>query len=135
MRKLVFVLLAARILVSCSNNDDSNSKESDLIGEWKLIEVYYDSGGGNGTFNSVESEKTISFSNDGVVTSNGDLCSMSADTGNSSNGTYSQTDSTILPENCQDAISNWSYSFVREENILIIDYPCIEPCKAKFLKQ
>lgn len=70
MKKLIFTLIIAGILFSCNNDDDSNLN-TDLIGNWQLIEVLSDPGDGSGTFSSVESDKTITFKSGGIIASNG----------------------------------------------------------------
>jgi len=135
MKKSVITLITVGILFSCNNDDDSNS-ETELVGNWKLIEILADPGDGSGTFNSVESEKIITFESGGIITSNGALCDMSINTDNPTSGTYSISESTINPSDCIiDPIPNFIYRFEQNENILIISYPCIEPCKVKFIKE
>ncbi|WP_178988857.1 lipocalin family protein [Winogradskyella schleiferi] len=135
MKTLVYLCFGLFILSSCNNDDESNTQTSEIIGDWKLIEVYIDPGDGSGTFQAVESDKTITFFNDGTVTSTGDLCSMFVAGGNASSGTYSEVDSVITPNDCQESIPNWNYSFVIEGNSLMLYYPCIEACVEKYSKQ
>jgi hypothetical protein len=132
MKKLVFTLIAVGILFSCNKNDDSNS-ETELVGNWKLIEVLADPGDGSGTFSSVESDKILTFENGGTITSNGNLCDMSINSENETSGTYSNSESTFNSSDC----NNPDYNFTYEQtgNILIINYPCIEPCRVKYMKE
>jgi len=44
--------------------------EADLISKWKLIEMYSDPGDGSGDFETVSSNKTVSFYSDDVIASN-----------------------------------------------------------------
>ena len=132
MKKIIFTLITAGILFSCNNDDDSNT-ETNLIGDWKLIEVLADPGDGSGTFNSVESEKIITFKNDGTITSNGNLCDMSISSDNQTSGTYSNLEMTFNSTNCND--SAYDFTFEQNGDILIINYPCIEPCQAKYIKE
>ncbi|TXD58030.1 hypothetical protein ES044_13330 [Polaribacter sp. IC066] len=132
MKKIVFTLFTVIILFSCNNNGNPNSN-TELIGNWKLIEVLADPGGGSGTFSSVESEKTITFKSGGTIPSNGTLCTMSINSDNQTSGTYSSAESTFNSSDC----NNTDYNFTFEQNasILIINYPYIEPCKAKYIKE
>lgn len=132
MKKLIFLLSAIAILSSCSSDDDSVSN-TELVGEWKLIEILADPGDGSGTFSSVESNKTIRFHQDGSITSNGTLCTMSPETTNPTTGTYSLADSTFIPSDCHNP--NYEYQFRHDGNTLIIIYPCIEPCLEKYRKK
>ena len=132
MKKLIFTLIAVGILFSCNNDDDSNSN-TELTGNWKLIEVLLDPGDGSGTFSSIESEKIITFESGGIITSNGNLCDMSINSDNQTSGTYSNSESTFNSADCNNP--DYNFTFEQNESILIINYPCIEPCQAKYIKE
>ena len=91
MKIIAFIFITLGILNSCNNDDDSN-RSTELIGNWKLIEVLVDPGDGSGTFSTVESSKIITFQNDGIITSNGTICDMSLEANNPTSGTYSTSD-------------------------------------------
>lgn len=129
MKKIVFTLITAGLLLSCNNDDNSNS-DTDLIGKWQLIEVLSDPGDGSGTFSSVESDKTITFRNGGIIVSNGSLCDMGITSDRPTFGTYSSSESTFNSTDCNN--SEYDFEFEKNGNILIIKYPCIEPCQAKY---
>jgi hypothetical protein len=131
MKKIVFTLITIGLLNSCSSDDSGTNTE--LVGNWKLIEVLADPGDGSGTFTSVESNKTITFNSDGTISSNGTLCDITITSNNSTSGTYSITESTFNSPSCINP--DYNYTFEKNENIIIIDYPCIEPCKAKYKKE
>ena len=130
MKKLILFTCLTGILFSCNN--DNSTTETELIGSWKLIEILVDPGDGSGTFYSVKSDKIITFESNGIVTSNGNLCYVEINSDNQTSGTYSISESTFNSPNC----NNTDYNFTYEQNgnILIINYPCKEPCKAKYLK-
>lgn len=132
MKKIIVTLITAGILFSCNNDDDSNSVV-DLIGNWKLIEVLADPGDGKGTFSSVDSDRIISFKSGGIITSNGNLCEMGVNSDIQTSGTYSKSESTFNSSDCNN--SEYDFTFEQNGNILIINYPCIEPCRAKYKKQ
>ena len=132
MKKIVLILVTIGISFSCDNDDEVNSK-TQLIGNWKLIEVLADPGGGSGTFSSVESDKIITFENNGIITSNGRLCDMSINSDNPTSGTYSISELTFSSSDCTNP--DYDYTFEQQGNILVIDYPCFEPCRAKYQKQ
>lgn len=135
MKKYFFLLLTIGLLTSCSKDEENptNTTSTELTGKWKLIEVYLDPGDGSGTFEPVESEKRIIFHEDGTITSNGDLCRMSNEADNPTSGTYSLSDSTFTSADCDNP--DYSYEFEQSDDILIITYPCIEPCQMKFEKE
>ena len=99
MKKIVFILFAVGILFSCNNDDDSNTNV-ELIGNWRLVEIYSDPGDGSGNFETVNSEKTIEFRNDGTLSANGELCVLNSDSNTPVNGTFSESDLTIDTPNC-----------------------------------
>jgi len=131
MKKLLFTLVAMSLLFAC-NNDDS-ALETTLLGNWKLKEVLADPGDGSGTFLPVQSNKRITFEANGVITSNGSLCDMSTAADAPTSGTYSNTNFTFNSTDCSDP--NYNYSFEQTGTVLIITYPCFEPCKAKYVKE
>jgi hypothetical protein len=62
--KILALAVIILTLISCSKNDDDTSSNL-LIGTWKLTEMLIDPGNGSGTFNSVNSNKNLIFSNGG----------------------------------------------------------------------
>lgn len=131
MKKIVFIFIASGIIISCNNDDSVTNTE--LIGNWKLIEVLADPGDGSGIFSRVESEKIITFESNETITSNGQICDMSIEIGNPTFGTYSISNSTFNSSDCVNP--DYNYTFEQIGNILIINYPCIEPCQAKYKKE
>ena len=130
MKKIVLAVFTVGVFFSCQNDDDNSNVE--LIGNWKLIEVLADPGDGSGTFNTVESDKIITFESNGTISSNGSLCDISDSSTTQTSGTYSNSTMTFSSADCN---PNHDYSFEQNGNILIISYPCIEPCQAKYIKQ
>jgi len=127
MKNFILYLIIIGSLSSCNKSNDNIN--SGLVGQYKLIEVLADPGDGSGIFQSVSSDKKIEFHSDETVTSNGELCNMGIESNSATNGTYSLVDSTINSTNCN------NLKFELKGNELIINYPCIEPCRAKFIKQ
>jgi len=131
MKKVLIVLGLVMTISSCDKNDDEKTGSS-LIGEWLLTEVLADPGDGSGTFHTVQTNKVIIFHDDGTITSNGVICDMSIETNESSSGTYSLADSTITSATCSD---QFKINFRQYGTELILSYPCIEPCMAKYEKK
>ncbi len=119
------------LLLSCEG-DDTVSPE--LIGTWQLSEVLADPGDGSGTFNSIDSDKTITFFADGSVQSNATLCNLSTQPDEPSAGVYSLQDSTITPD-CPGQDFFFNIKFVIEGSNLILTYLCIESCAEKYVKR
>ncbi|WP_299891971.1 hypothetical protein [uncultured Lacinutrix sp.] len=128
MKKIIFTLITIGILFSCNNDDDSNSNTR-LVGNWKLIEVLADPGGGSGTFQPIDSNKILEFNDNGIVTTNISLCDPYSDEIISS-GTYN--DNTIIT-NCQNPnIATISYEL--ENQYLILNFISNEGYSQKFKK-
>jgi hypothetical protein len=121
----LFLLLASSMLISSCSEDE----EPQLVSKWKLIEILADPGDGSGQFESVESEKTIEFFEDGTYGSNSSLCYMGPEVGTGTTGTYSTADSTISPY-CGIAPTVLHFEMVGAD--LVVSYPCIEPCREKY---
>jgi len=60
---------------ACKGDDDTTDNE--IVGVWKLIQISIDPGDGSGTFQDVETDKTIEFKADGTLISNGSICTVS----------------------------------------------------------
>lgn len=137
MKKIFSILLLFVILISCANDDDNNSGVLDLIGEWRLIEIYSDPGNGSGDFAAVESEMVMTFNENGTVVTNSDLCFFPGDIieGTVFEYDYDNTASSIAVDECEffDPIIALGYVIDDERN-LILAYPCIETCLIKFQK-
>ena len=130
MKKLILLLGILVLTSSCSK--DKNESDSELIGQWKLIEVKADPGDGSGTFQGVDSEKVIVFLINGTVTSNGTICHISIESNNPTSGTFSLLESTISSSDCVDMERDVEFEIVNSK--LIMRYPCIEACEEKFTK-
>lgn len=131
MRRTFFLVFIIWFGLSCS---DDEGVTPDLIGTWKLTEVLLDPGDGSGTFSPVQSDKTVTFFENGTVISNATLCNLAPDADALGEGVYSLQDSTITPT-CpgQDFVGNIFFE-IEGEN-LILYFLCIEPCAEKYVKQ
>ncbi|HAD97425.1 MAG TPA: hypothetical protein DCG19_08455 [Cryomorphaceae bacterium] len=132
MKKLTFLLVLAGMVGACSKNDNETDKpgpgNTSLEGQYQLVEILADPGDGSGTFEPVNSTKMVMLYADGTVKSNGDICTMVGATDSATQGTYSLTDSSITVTNCSKLF------FEQNSSQLIINYPCIEACRAKYKK-
>jgi len=122
MNKIIGLIIVIGMTASCKKKEVSV-----FVGKYKLVETLVDPGDGSGIFQSVSSDKTIEFSENYTVTSNGDLCSMSVDADVETSGTYSDLDSVLHSTSC-------SLNMLLDGDEIIITYPCIEPCQAKYEK-
>ncbi len=130
MKKIIYLILIVFVTLTSCSKDNNRAMSNSLVGNWKLTEILLDPGNGSGTFVSVNSNKTLIFDNNGNVTSNGTICDLSVTSNTSSTGTYSESTTTINSASCQ----NITIIYELTGTTLILNYPCIEPCKAKYIK-
>lgn len=116
------------ILLSCEKEEKQVQPESTSAKYYELEALLMDPGDGSGTFEPVSSSRMISLYPNGTLTANGDLCQMDTTAVNTVNGTYSLNDSTLVVPGCD------TLSFDLTDSTLIINYRCIEPCRAKYRK-
>ena len=128
MKKLLYILLPVFLLTGC----DKDEAATGIVGEWKLIEVLADPGDGSGRFRAVNSDKRITFLEDGTYTSTGLVCSFSTDVVGMTNGTYTTTE-TGYQIGCSETLDH-SVNLQIDSGFLIISFPCIEPCLHRFRK-
>lgn len=130
MKKIISLLVISCLLIACSSKDDSNVADEELLGTWKITEVYADPGDGSGTFIPIESNKFVTFNDDGTVISNGSLCGLG--NGDPSTGIYSILDSKISSSDC--VVNGMYTSFEISGSKLTMTYICIEGCGEKYVK-
>ena len=123
LRSLVLILIIA-FVSSC------NEVDAGLVSKWRLIELLADPGDGSGTFQPVASNKMIEFYDDGTITSNGSICTLSITSDSPSNGTYNSSTMEIEVEECVGGHAPLNYEILGEQ--LILNYPCIEACREKY---
>jgi len=128
MKSKILFLFLLGILVSCSDNENQNEE---LVGKWKLTETLVDPGDGSGTFQPVNSNKTIQFNSDGTLNSNSYLCNMFSIANEASSGKFNITEHTIFSLSCNPQLT---LNYRIENNELIIDYSCFEGCAEKYIK-
>lgn len=129
--KTLIALLFLCIFLSC-NEDGKTNAPADIVGTWKLVEMYSDPGDGSGDFLPVESDKVITFSSKGIYISNGTTCTISRDTEEMSKGKFNWSEQVLIPENCEYGERELPYEI--QESYLILHYFCIEGCAEKYEK-
>ncbi|MBF4985359.1 lipocalin family protein [Nonlabens mediterrranea] len=132
MKQILFTLIGIVLFISCDSSDDAgNLLTSDIVGTWQLTANLSDPGDGSGSFQSVSSNKTITFNADGTFTSNGNVCDMSITTSTNTSGTYNTTDKTI---NANCGTTNLPISYTIDNLSMDISYFCIEACQSRYRK-
>ncbi|WP_416443578.1 lipocalin family protein [Leeuwenhoekiella sp. A16] len=127
---LILSLLFSFALISCNDDDQEPIvlQDSDLIGKWKLTEIYSDPGDGSGTYEPTDFDKTLEFSLDGQLTvTNGTICYINTSTTEDTTETYSIDGDTITTASCK-------VLFNFEGRNLVIGQYCIEGCGEKYIK-
>lgn len=128
MMKNILLFMSIALLFSCSN-DETDNTGAEVIGTWKLIEVWASPGGGAINFRPVESSKTIEFKTNGVITTNSSLCDPYSEEIKSS-GTYSLTNNKITTK-CQNP-NIATISFEIKDNHLLLHFLSNEGYSQKF---
>ena len=122
MKQFLVFVYCLTALFSCKK------EEKAIFGTWELAFVLADPGDGSGTFQAVDSERTMTFYVDGTYRSNAPICSMQTETGNTSEGAYSLSDSTLTVSDCMlDTLQ-----FALDDRYLTFFIPCFEPCGLRF---
>ena len=122
------------LLLSCSSDDDENSKpDLNLLGTWQLTSFYSDPGDGSGDFEPINSSKTVTFKLNSEINSNADLCTLFSEVGMPSTGTYSKNDGTISITDCNNQPVSLFYDL--SEGVLTLSYLCFEACQEKYKKE
>lgn len=124
--KVLLLFLVAGFILSCSKPN------RELVGKWRLVEILLDPGDGSGEFQAVSSKKVLEFYSDGTLKSNGEICFMGISSDTPTVGSYSLADSTITGAHCNDSFRK--ITFKKNDTTLILSFPCIEPCQAKYKK-
>ncbi len=133
MNKTILIVLITTTFYSCTQEEDIFSKNTELICKWNLIEQLVDPGDGSGTFQPIDSERTIEFFKNGKVVSNGSFCSMSSNSGQKSYGVFNDNKEIITPkEDCNSSEYKIYYKLI--DGYLHLSYQCIEGCAQKFEK-
>ena len=124
--KLVVLGFVVAVISSC------NTENAELVSKWLLTEQLADPGDGSGVFMPVTSQKEIEFFEDGSFNSNGSLCVMDIYTTDPSSGTYDDNTMIIDVNGC--TVSNFPRTYEILADTLILNYPCIEACREKFIR-
>ena len=143
MKNVFIFLLIVPLFISCNNDDDTESTppeeaEVSLLGTWQLI------AGRNSSdtapfppeetpFVDIESEKTVTFSSNNVIESNGNaLCVNSFLMGDPTSGIYNMLDATYTSNDCVDP--DYIFPYTQTDSIVVISYFYNGISEAKFKK-
>lgn len=134
MKKLLYLLSLSLVLLSCRETSEPIDT-SDLVGQWQLAEQYFDPGDGSGTFSPIASDKRIEFFDNGIYSSNGQLCTMSPDSDQPSSGIIIPADGKLKSDNCGvNSDRDVLVSYKIEDDFLELSYSCYEGCRQRYKK-
>jgi len=116
------------------NNDDFADMQPEPDASWKMVGYLSDPGDGSGTFTSVDSNKIINLFDNGIFSSNGNICNMlSTDSDSNTEGIYDIQNFTLNAAEC-DNQTNISIRYQIVGNTMHLFYPCKETCYVKYTK-
>jgi hypothetical protein len=127
--KSYLISLITLVLLSNPGCKDDKSPE---IGAWKLTHEYLDFGPTKSQEVAVSDGRTVSFSEDGAITSNGQLCSMGRQADVASSGTYDKAKKTIFIVPCGPSLGAVRYEVLGSQ--LKIYFVCNEECYQLYQK-
>lgn len=130
---LGFVLLTT--LTACEKDNFKPCGECDateIVGTWRLTEFYADPGDGSGEYEPIDSDKEITFADDGRWSSNGSFCDFRVALGAPSTGTYDLNQSSFEVDNCENGILYVGFSL--ENGRVTINPLCFEGCGERYRK-
>lgn len=129
MKKIAINTVLILFLISCSKTK-SEDIQPKIISNWKLTEILMDPGDGSGTFQAVQSNRILQFKDNNQVVCNEKLCEMTSSSAMNSTGTYSESEESIIPTDCQ----NSKIKYKINEDTLILFYQCFEACESKYIR-
>jgi hypothetical protein len=130
MKKIFFAVFSFFLLYSCTSSTEEVALDQTEVGTWQLIEILLNPGDNSGTFQPVVSAKTVTFDANGTISCRGNLCDLSTNSVTQTTGTYSRINRSIRTSNC----NQLQLTYEITANELIINYPFIETCKAKYIR-
>lgn len=128
-----FIIISIFLLtISCNNDDDFDT--STVIGTWEINARLADPGDGSGTFQPLQSGKTLAFSAIGsVIVSKGTLCGIANDEDGTQSGRFN-TSTSLITVTCEGFPEDFSVGYELKDGNLMISYPCIEGCAERYQK-
>ncbi|WP_420387141.1 hypothetical protein [Roseivirga sp.] len=132
------LIVLTGLLTSCGDkfnpcNDEFSECSAPVESHWELKEIYSDIGNGTGSFNPVDSDRSLTFLTDGTVISRGSMCTLDATSTEIHRGMVSSSqDDQLIFAGCQNGDEERSLYFEIEGNELKVYFMCIEACVHKY---
>lgn len=123
--KITNLFIALFFISSCKQDQPI---DENVIGAWQHSETLMDIGDGNGSYQKVDSEKTLLFTAYGTVISNQSICI--------GNNHKDATVATWLPEENKFSVDNCeaTYELDPAQETLTVTYQCMEACGEKYIR-
>lgn len=138
MRRILAITLLAKVFTSCKEDPNPCAGfgfecAATVESHWELIEIYSDPGNGSGSFNEVESERTITIFQNGDFISKGSLYILDVTNTQIHTGEieYTSSDNKLVVSDCSwHDVTKLPFSIDGDE--MIVDFSCYEGCKHKY---
>ena len=121
--------LLTLFVLGCSQDDPITPDE--ILGTWKLTELYIDPGDGSGSFAPADYEREITFYTDSTYRTSRLICTILNQGEGAGTGRYSPVEQVILPTECRIGAE---YTYSVEGRELTVFYWCIEGCAERYVK-
>lgn len=122
------------LFLSCSSDDnfvvDYLPTNNSL---WQLEATLFDPGDGSGTFTPVQSDRTLAFEANRII-SNGPFCSLMAPAGPEEEAVYGRDETEVIAAPCSNMSDSLLLILMYEEatDRLMLDLGCNEPCQLRY---
>ena len=110
---------------------DDRVTPGEILGTWRLTEVYLDPGDGSGDFMPADYDRTLTFYPDSTYHADPPIVSIFDRDGAAGIGHYSPGRATIDPTH---GTSNSAYPYTVDGLTLTINYWCFEGCAERYVK-
>ena len=127
------LLIVCLLLLSCGGDSNDPLDGESLYGTWLLSEVLLDPGDGSGEFIPRDTGEELIIQPNSIYVSNWNICRLNSPVGKEYSGQFRETGNGTIELECplDDGV------FINaelEQGLLILNYPCIEPCAYRFYK-
>lgn len=141
MKKIFALIVLVLFFTGCQ--DDPNpcagygvECAATVESHWELVEVYSDPGNGGGSFNAVDSDRTITIFENGDFISKGSLCTFDINNTEIQTGEieYGNSDTKFVFTDCTSNGNNQISEriFTIDGDEMIVDFVCFEGCSHKY---
>lgn len=139
MKKILALIILSFVFVSCKEDPNPCSGygfecTAAVESHWELVEIYSNIGSGPGSFNPIESERTITIFENGDFISKGSMCSLDATNTEIQTGEieHTTTESKMVFSACNGTNETDELTFTVDGDEMIVEFTCFEGCAHKY---